>query len=121
MKIRPVSVAVVVKNRKASAKWYKEKLGFKVLADEKEHWTVVGGPKGGMHLHLCEYREGKGPTSSETDQGIMLVVDKDLKKAHAKLVAKGVEFESDPKETPCGWTARIKDPDGNIFWLAPEA
>jgi predicted enzyme related to lactoylglutathione lyase len=117
MKIRPVSVAVVVKDRKASAKWFKEKLGLKVLADEGEHWTVVGAPKGGMQLHLCEFRDGKGPTAAEADAGIMLTVDKDLKKAHQKLAKKGVEFEMEPTERPWGWEAKIRDPDGNIFWL----
>jgi len=121
MKIRPVSVALVVKDRKASAKWYHDKLGFKVLANEPEHWTVVGPPKGGMQLHLCEYREGKGPTASEADQGIQLVVDKPLPKAHAKLVKKGVEFAMEPKELPWGWVSKIRDPDGNILWLVPEA
>jgi uncharacterized glyoxalase superfamily protein PhnB len=120
MKIRPVSVAVVVKDRKASAKWYQEKLGFKILANDPEHWTVVGHPKGGMRLHLCEYREGKGPTAAEADQGILLQVDKPLPKVYEKLAKRGVEFEMEPKESPWGWMSKIRDPDGNILWLEPE-
>ena len=118
MKIRPVSVAVVVKDRKRAAKWYKEKLGFKVLAEEPEHWTVVGRPRG-MQIHLCESEDGAKPDATERDTGIQLVVDKSMAKAAKALRKAGVAFEEEPTETPWGWTSKIRDLDGNILWLAP--
>ncbi len=120
MKIRPVSVAVVVKDRKKSARWYQEKLGFKQLADDDEHWTVVGYPKKGMQLHLCEAEDGQGPSKAETDTGILLTVDSDFAKAAAKLQKRGVAFAQPPTERPWGWVSKIRDPDGNVLWLVPE-
>lgn len=120
MKIRAKSVAVVVKDRKKSAKWYRDVLGFEILDNDKEHWTVVGRPKGGMQIHLCEYREGRGPIGSETDTGIQLTVDGDLEKVAQKLEKRGVTFEEPPTERPWGWISKIRDPDGNILWLVPE-
>lgn len=120
MKIRPVSAAIVVKDRKRAAKWYKEKLGLKVLEDDEEHWTVVGRARSGMRIHLCEYEGGRKPDATEADTGIMLVVDKPLPKVYKALVKAGVEFESEPQEAPWGWTSKIRDPDGNILWLVPE-
>ena len=119
MKIRPVSVAVVVKDRKRSAKWYKEKLGLKILEDEGEHWTVVGRPRSGLRIHLCEYDGGRKPDATEADTGIALVVDRPLPKVYKALVKAGVEFETPPKEEAWGWVSRIRDPDGNLLWLFP--
>jgi len=120
MKLRPTSVAVVVKDRKRAAKWYKEKLGLKVLADDGEHWTVVGRPKTGLQLHLCETDGRRGPNEEEADTGILLVVDRSIPKAFKTLSKRGVDFEMEPKETPWGWSAKIRDPDGNVLWLQEE-
>lgn len=119
MKIRPVSVAVVVKDRNRAAKWYRQKLGLKVLADDGEHWVVVGRGRSGMRLHLCEADGGRKPEAAEADTGILLEVDRPLPKVAKALKKAGVEFEAEPEETPWGWSAKIRDPDGNILWLQP--
>jgi len=121
MKIRPDSVAVVVKDRKRSAKWYKEALGLKVLEDDGEHWTVVGRGRSGMRIHLCEQDGGRKPDATEADTGIQLVVDKPLPKVAKQLRKAGVSFEQEPEEMPWGWVSKIRDPDGNILWLVPSA
>ncbi len=121
MKIRATSVAVVVRDRKKSAKWYRDMLGFELLANEKEHWTVIGHPKRGLQIHLCEYHDGKkGPTEEQADTGILLTVDGNFEKATGKLAKRGIEFEMPPKEMPWGWISKIRDPDGNVLWLVPE-
>lgn len=117
MKIRPVSVAVIVSDRKRAKKWYVDRLGLKVIADEKEHWTVVGRKGSGMHLHLCESEGGKAPNRTEAETGILLLVDRPIPKVHQALVAKGVAFERPPEETPWGWVAKLRDPDGNLLTL----
>jgi len=121
MKIRPDSVAIVVKNRKRAAKWYVEHLGFKVFANEPEHWTVVGRKGSGLRIHLCEQDGGRAPLPEETDTGILLRVDKALPKAHKALVKAGVTFELAPTEHPWGWESKIRDLDGNVLTLMPEA
>jgi catechol 2,3-dioxygenase-like lactoylglutathione lyase family enzyme len=120
MKIKPVSVAIIVKNRKRAAKWYTQKLGLKVLEDEDDHWTVVGRKAAGLRIHLCE-QDGRLPNPEEADTGILLTVDKPLPKVRKALVKAGVEFELEPKETSAGWISRIRDPDGNLLWLVPDA
>jgi catechol 2,3-dioxygenase-like lactoylglutathione lyase family enzyme len=120
MKIRPYSVAIVVKNRRRAAKWYVDKLGLKLLQDGPEHWTVVGRRGSGLRIHLCEQEDGRGPTEHETETGILLRVDGPLVKAHKALVAAGVAFALPPKKRPWGWESRIRDPDGNLLTLMPE-
>jgi predicted enzyme related to lactoylglutathione lyase len=120
MKIRPVSVAVIVKNRQRAAKWYVKALGLKVLENDPEHWTVVGRRGSGLRIHLCEAEGGRGPTPEEADTGILLVVDEALPKAAKSLGKAGVKFEVPPKELEWGWFSKIRDPDGNLFTLVPK-
>jgi predicted enzyme related to lactoylglutathione lyase len=105
------SVAVVVKDSTAAKKWYVEKLGFEVKAEEG-HWITVA-PKGskGPVLHLC-----KTTPLEEGNTGILFHVD-DLNKTYKELSRKGVKFTHPPKDEGWGAFAMLSDPDGNIFWL----
>ncbi len=116
------SVAVAVRDRKKAAKWYVEKLGFRVQADDGEHWTTVTDARGKFQLHLCEVAEhGHKPQRSELgNTGIMLVTAQPLRTVHARLKKKGVKFSVPPKEFPWGWVSKFLDLDGNEFWLTPE-
>ena len=118
MKIRAVSAAVAVKDRKKAAKWYRDKLGLKILEAGEEHWTVVGHPRKGMQIHLCE--DPDGPSKADRETGILLTVDGPLPKAAAKLAKRGVEFAEPPEERPWGWASKIRDPDGNVLSLYPD-
>jgi lactoylglutathione lyase len=106
------SVAVMVKDRKKAAQWYKEKLGFEVKEEAEEHWTLVGPHDSKIGLHLCEGDLEPGNT------GILLQPD-DFDKTVQELKNKGVEFAQEPKKESWGTYAMIKDPDGNVFWLMP--
>jgi catechol 2,3-dioxygenase-like lactoylglutathione lyase family enzyme len=45
----------------------------------------------------------------------------DIVATHAALVAKGVEFEAEPKKESWGsWWAEFKDPDGNRYGLGQD-
>ena len=107
------SSAVVVKDGKKAAKWYKDMLGFDVK--EEGHWITVKpkGSKGGLVLHLCETKPlEKGNT------GIAFLTD-DLDKTYEDLAKKGVKFTKKPKDEGWGPYAMFSDLDGNVFWLMP--
>jgi lactoylglutathione lyase len=107
------SMAVMVSDRKKAAQWYKEKLGFTIKEEAGEHWTVVaphGWPSG---LHLCEGDLDPGNT------GILMQPD-DFDKTVQELKKNGVEFAEGPKKESWGTYAKIRDPDGNVFWLMPK-
>jgi uncharacterized glyoxalase superfamily protein PhnB len=121
MKLRPVSVAVLVKNGKRAKKWYHDTLGFDVI-ESGDHWITVGDKKGGIQLHLCEMtgRGGK-PRLEPGNTGIYIRTDGDLQKTYAALKAKGVKFPHPPEQADWGgWFCMFSDPDGNEFWLNSE-
>lgn len=121
MPIRGYSVAVVVSDRKKSAAWYVNKLGFRRYDTDEEHWITVGDREGGFRLHLCELRKtGTRPKASEVgNTGILLTTNEPLPRAYARLKRKGVDFSEPPVERPWGWVSKFLDPDGNEFWLVP--
>ncbi len=104
-------MAVVVKDEKKSAQWFREKLGFDIKSQE-EHWVTVA-PKGtrGAELHLCKLRPlEKGNT------GILFLAD-NLVKTYKELSRKGVKFTVKPVDQGWGMYSMFKDLDGNVFWL----
>jgi lactoylglutathione lyase len=107
------SFAVVVKDEKKSAKWFKEKLGFNILASEG-HWVTVA-PKGAKDpvLHLCKTKPlEKGNTG-------VAFLTKDLQKEYKALSKKGVVFTVKPRDDGWGFYSMFKDIDGNVYWLLP--
>lgn len=119
MKIKPVSVAVVVSDRKKAIKWYTQKLGLDLLADD-DHWAVVGSRKGGTQLHLCAVHEYDPKAKLEKgNTGIMLRVDGKMMPAAGALKKRGVKFGVTPKKMQWGWYCSVLDPDGNELWLVP--
>ncbi len=124
MTIRAISAAVAVSDRKKSARWYVATLGFRVFDDDAEHWTTVGDRSGKFQLHLCEMggRTGKKPPKSEVgNTGILLVTNESFTRTCARLKRRRVRFSMPPKKLPWGWLAKFLDPDGNEFWLMPQA
>ena len=106
-------VAVVVKNAKRSAKWYRAKLGFRIQSQDG-HWVTVLPKGANVPLHLCE-----GNRSEKGNTGIGFVVNDVFRSARA-LKAKGVRFTQPPTKTEWGPYAMFADPDGNVFWLSEE-
>ena len=121
MTTKGVSVAVAVRDRHRSAKWYAKVLGWKVLEDDPEHWTTVGDRSGRFRLHLCEVAgPGKKPPRSEVgNTGILLVTNEPFRRVCARMKRQGVRFPMPPRELPWGWQAKFLDPDGNLYWFAP--
>jgi lactoylglutathione lyase len=114
------SVPIVVSDRNASQKWYTERLGLELLADEG-HWVTVGSKSKGSAVHLCQASEnqphpiplGPGPW------GYVFAIPGDFPGECRKMKERGVEFTRDPEKASWGWFAVVSDPDGNLLYLCP--
>ena len=107
------TVAVVVKSEKRAAKWYREKLGFR-LTSKFPHWHVVSPRGSNVRIHLCpDSRPEKGNT------GFMFVT-KDIEKEVASLKKKGVKITMPITRESYGTMAMFADLDGNEFDIFEE-
>ncbi len=107
-----IDVAVMVSDAGAAAKWYNEKLGFKISSSDG-HWVTVSPEGSQTVIHLCEGKLEPGNT------GIAFSSD-DVDRTYSELLSKGVEFSKKPGDDGFGKYAVIRDPSGNEFWLFGE-
>jgi hypothetical protein len=106
-------VPVVVSNAKASAKWWKDKLGFSsYTVGGSGHAILVAPPGDRFVLHLCE---GFAPLEPG-DTGIAFVTD-ELRVLATRMKRAGVKFPEPPGGDNRGRMAKFADPDGNVFWI----
>lgn len=103
------SVAVMVSDPKKAAKWYKEKLGFNVSAEE--HWVTAWERGAPWKLHLCEGKLEPGNTG-------ICFYSEEVKKTVDGMKKKGVKFSRDYTKTEWGENAMFEDLDGNVFWIS---
>jgi len=102
------TVAVVVRNEKRATKFWKDKLGFRVVT-AFPHWVTVAPRGSNVHLHLCpDSRPEKGNT------GYMFSTA-DAAKEEARLRKKGVKITKPTKKEDWGTIFWFADPDGNEF------
>ena len=105
-------IAVVVRDAKAAAKWWHEKLGFEIVSKEG-HWVTVKPPGPcDVTLHLCE---SDAPESGNTGIGFTVA---DVAKEAAAMQKKGVRFTKPVEKMAWGTMAMFADPDGNEFWMS---
>ncbi len=111
-----ITIALSVKDRHISARWYEEKLGFDVLyhADDAG-WSELKTMTEGVTLGLGEQAE-PAPGNTVPVFGIA-----DIATARKDLEAAGVKFDGDTV-TIEGMvsTATFYDPDGNALMLAQD-
>ena len=111
-----INIALSVKDRHISAKWYTEMLGFELLyhADEAG-WSELNTKTEGVTLGLGEHSEPK-PGNMVPVFGIA-----DINTACKNLERAGVKFdgETDTIEGMVS-TATFYDPDGNALMLAQD-
>lgn len=106
-------VAIVVSDAKASAQWWKEKVGFAVHTLEGSGHAVMIAPPGDRFiLHLCEGIEDVEPGNT----GIAFMTD-EIDAMVARMAAAGVTFTEPLQKSDWGGSAKFADPDGNVFWL----
>ncbi|WP_029040749.1 VOC family protein [Cucumibacter marinus] len=111
-----ITIALSVKDRHASAKWYEDMLGFETVyhADEAG-WSELQTKTHGVTIGLGEHTK-PAPGNCVPVYGIA-----DLDSARAKLEGAGVTFdgETDVVEGMVK-TATFYDPDGNAMMLAED-
>ena len=110
------TLAISVRDRHASAKWYDEKLGFKLRYHMDEAgWSELETKTDGVTLGLGEQTE-PSPGNSVPVFGVA-----DIGEARSKLEEAGVAFDG-PTEVIEGMvsTATFYDPDGNAMMLAED-
>lgn len=110
-----------------SLQFYTELLGLKEVrsgegyfaaeGQERSIWVLLEDAESGQHLELNWYPEGhRYATAYAPGEGLDHIgfVVKNTRETFERLVAAGVEPVIGPEET-MGWTAYLKDPDGN--WI----
>jgi len=102
------TVAVVVRDEKKATKFWKDKVGFRVVTSWP-HWVTVAPRGSNVRLHLCpDSRPEKGNTG-------FLFSTTDAAKEEARLRKNGVKISQPVKKEEWGTTLRFLDPDGNEF------
>jgi len=114
------SVPIVVSDKAVSKKWYTEKLGLPIAADDG-HWVAVGHPSKGSAIHLCQASENRPqPIPLEPGPwGYVLAIPGDFLAECQRMKENGVEFTKGPEKAPWGWYAIVSDPDKNLLFLGP--
>lgn len=111
-----LTLAMSVRDRHASAKWYEETLGFELIMHiDEAGWSEMKTKTEGVTLGLGEQAE-PAPGNTVPVFGVS-----DIVTARANLEAIGVKFDGET-ETIEGMvaTATFYDPDGNALMLAQD-
>ena len=111
-----ITLAMSVRDRHASAKWYHDKLGFELIHHiDEAGWSELQTKTDGVTLGLGEQSE---PSPGNT---VPVFGVPDIETARGSLEAAGVRFDGDT-ETIEGMvsTATFYDPDGNALMLAQD-
>jgi len=131
------SVAILVRDARRSAQWYRDKLGFQIVGIEGHAVFVQPVQSQGTLLHLCEQCDDWGNDRPGGRTGIWLrcgelTYHKDertgrvfpasnpanVEKTYHELKEDGVEFTQELTTTSWGKMATLRDPDGNEFEIS---
>jgi len=132
------SVAVLVRDARRSAVWYRDKLGFEIVGDEGH--AVFVRPKGAVTplIHLCAECDAWGSDRPGGRTGVWLHCGEvtigrhpksrslvipasrsdEVEKTYLELKRRGVKFSEELTSTDWGKYAVFKDPDGNEFEIS---
>ncbi len=111
-----ITLAMSVRDRHASARWYSEKLGFELLHHiDEAGWSELATKTDGVTLGLGEQAE-PAPGNTVPVFGVA-----DIDTARRDLESAGVRFDG-PNDVVEGMvaTATFYDPDGNALMLAQD-
>lgn len=121
-------VALIVDDYDVAIEFFVEKLGFELIADQPaisndgrpKRWVVVRPPAAATGLLLAR-ADGDTQRQAVGEQfggrvGLFLRVD-DFKQAYERMLERGVEFVSEPREAPYGQVVVFLDVSGNRWDL----
>jgi len=119
------TMTLVVADYDAAITFYRDRLGFAVLADTDmgggKRWVVIGPADGaGARLLLAK---ADGPVQdkavgNQTGGRVMGFIETDdFARSHAEMVAQGITFLEAPRHEPYGWVAVFADLYGNKWDL----
>ena len=125
---RLTTVTLVVPTYDAGIAFYVAKLGFTLVDDTDlgtnddggKRWVVVGPPGGGANLLLAQPKNKTEAAAIGNQAGgrVAFFLETDnFAEAHARYIAKGVEFLEQPRHELYGTVAVFTDPFGNRWDL----
>lgn len=115
-------VSIPIKDSDRALKFYTEKLGCKLITDEKfdedKRWIELSIPNSETRIALFtpDGQEDRIGTFSNVIFG-----SKDVQKSYEELKDKGVSFMQPPKEESWGVCALFNDSEGNTFCLSQKS
>jgi len=111
-----ITLALSVRDRHASAEWYRENLGFVLLYHfDEAGWSEMQTKTDGVTLGLGEQTE-PSPGNTVPVFGVL-----DIKTARNALELADVKFDGDTETIEgVASTATFYDPDGNALMLAQD-
>lgn len=126
------NVALLVEDYDSAIRFFVDALGFELIEDSPaltndgrpKRWVVVRPPGAATGLLLAQ-ADGTDQTAAVGKQfagrvGFILQVE-DFDAAHARMVAAGVEFVTEPRSQPYGRVAVFVDLAGNRWDLLGQA
>lgn len=100
-----------------SLKFYRDKLGFRVI-ESMEGYARLKSTAGGATIALHVTKDRKQPPGSR--QVVLYFETRDLDSVCRGLQKRGVRFDQLPARMPWGWDhAYLRDPDGHqisLYW-----
>ncbi len=111
-----ITIAMSVKDRHASAKWYEEVLGFETIYHiDEAGWSEIATKTNGVTIGLGEHTE-PAPGNCVPVFGV-----DDIDSARAAMEKSGIKFDG-PTDVVEGMvkTATFYDPDNNALMLAQD-
>ena len=118
-------LTLVVTDYDAAISFYRDKLGFALLADTDmgagKRWVIVGPiDGGGARLLLAKATNAAqhAAVGNQTGGRVMGFIETDdFAGSHTDMVARGVTFLEAPRHEPYGWVAVFEDLYGNKWDL----
>jgi catechol 2,3-dioxygenase-like lactoylglutathione lyase family enzyme len=111
------SVSVPVGDQERAKSFYVDTLGFELLVDNTwragMRWSEVAPEGSATSLMLVTWQAGMLPGMYR----VIVMATDEVHTVHQELLAKGVDFELPPTQTPRGTQAMFRDPDGNPLML----
>jgi glyoxylase I family protein len=108
---------IVARDVPGLAKWYAEKLGFKIVVTTPSGATFIRAQNGvDIELYKARTEGGGGEYYTPGMRHIAILVD-DIAAEKQKLAAKGIAFEGDITVNPGFKIIRFADAEGNLLHL----